>query len=216
MYHSLAVILAHFLMEKSKEKEKSEKVIIYGTELFISAVVETILVLMIGGLTNHFWETIVFLGFFCPLRKLAGGYHAPNYFLCTTIFSTYYWILCNFAPAGFGDGQIIVLLLSCFIIIWLSPVADPNKPISKEKGRRLHKRVIVVILAELIVLGLEKWLYDNQAVSAFMYYSFITECILLIAGQIKNTLRRRKYYENEQDIEKIVKRSNSNFGNDCY
>ena len=192
MYHSLAVAITSFLMKYMDDKTGSAAVITYGTELFLSAVVETVIVLVIGCLSGYLTETVLFLLFFCPIRKLAGGFHASTYFLCTFIFSVYYGMLCFFVPKAFGVPQGIILAVSCAVILWLAPVEDSNKPISREKAVQLRKKTKLVLAMEIAVLVLEECLCGIPDISAFLYYSFVSEGILLILGQIKNAMRKEE------------------------
>ena len=54
---------------------------IYGFELLVSSVIETISLLLIGLLTGKFVETVIFIISFSSIRVFSGGYHANSYFL---------------------------------------------------------------------------------------------------------------------------------------
>ena len=52
---------------------------IYGFELLVSSVIETISLLLIGLLTGKFVETVIFIISFSSIRVFSGGYHANSY-----------------------------------------------------------------------------------------------------------------------------------------
>ena len=62
-----------------------KEVYIYGIELLISSAVSTVVIFLIGLLTNTFFESVVFLISFSAIRVYTGGYHSMTYLRCNII-----------------------------------------------------------------------------------------------------------------------------------
>lgn len=190
MYHEMAVKTASFFIRKCDKKSGDKEVLIYGAELLISSIFEIIIILIIGSIMKQCLETVCFLLFFCPLRMMSGGYHAPNYTLCTIEFSVYYLVLCAFLPT-FGKLPGVLLELISSVIIWvLAPVEDPNKPIRGKRRERLKIRSRWIIVVEFLLYLLVAFAFNAPNYEKFICGSTLTIALLIVGGTIKNYKRK--------------------------
>ena len=81
----------------------------------------------------------------------------------------------------------IISVVCAVIILILSPVEDKNKPLD-DKEKPIYKiRSIIVFSAELIIVFLLK-LFHNDSIVLCIEMVWITLCIMLAAGKLKNYL----------------------------
>ena len=57
----------------------------YGIEITISSMLNIVLVLLMGALTGHLLESVIYLAVFIAVRVITGGYHADTYFRCNLL-----------------------------------------------------------------------------------------------------------------------------------
>jgi len=146
-------VLTHANIIKKEDRE----IYIYCFELFLSTVINFIVLFVIACAAEMVWETLLFLIGFIPLRKLSGGYHAKTHFRCfLVLLGTYFVFLAviSFVPVELYMWTIMISLLVSVTLIWtLSPIEDCNKPLNpEEKGFfRRRSRTILLIYTLLIV-----------------------------------------------------------------
>ena len=77
MLHRLSERIALFVCNDSDKIPLD--IYIYGFELLVSSVIETISLLLIGLCTEKLIDTIIFIISFSSIRVFSGGYHANSY-----------------------------------------------------------------------------------------------------------------------------------------
>lgn len=117
----------------------------YGIEITISSLLNILLILLIGLITQRIPESLVFLGCFVPLRKYTGGYHANSYFQCNLQFCLCFIaiLLGNALPFAIplvGKCGIMAGVLGIFA--WRCPVENAKKPIPQQR-RKVYKWLAV-------------------------------------------------------------------------
>lgn len=81
MIHTLSQYITNYLI-KHKIIDQETEIYEYGFELMISTWIGTILVLIIGGFTNHFLDAVIYECVFRFTRIYTGGYHCKTYTKC--------------------------------------------------------------------------------------------------------------------------------------
>lgn len=183
--------MAFFFVKKGIIDEKVTDVYIYGSELLISEMICTLLVIGIGICTGKFIETLLYLASYMPIRIYAGGYHATSHRNCTVIFNLCYVVIFFIVDKLLSlklDYIIYILSIgSGFIIAILAPIEDLRKPLDEREkgvyGEKAKKRVLLLLLFAIIMIWLipqwkEKICYGMSAVCEI--------AILLLIGYIKN------------------------------
>ncbi len=171
---------------KKEEKEVYE----YSFEVFISTFLIIVVIFMIALITNRIRISLMFVLGFIFARKTSGGYHAKNHTNCfiTTIsnYLVFLFIVSTISIKHVYLINIILIIISAFLIYFLAPVEDRNKPLSlKERKRyRLRSKIYVMILilsyfplARTRVLQIESF--------SFIFGTFSVSIYLLL-GRIKN------------------------------
>lgn len=184
MYHTLALYITNRCLGQAGQSEQKD-ITVYGAELLISSVVETIIVLVMGLVFGRLIETVLFLAFFCPLRSMSGGYHAPGYRSCTIIFSSIFLIMILVLQPMPLWLQIILLVISSITIWILAPVEDANKPLGEKRRKRLKKKSKYYLIAELVLYVAMYVIWGNRLWQSYIVCSFLAVGILLFTGNIR-------------------------------
>ena len=110
----------------------------YGAEITISSLLNIALILLIGALSNHLVDSLIYLLLFVFLRRFTGGYHADTYYKCNIIGCV------NFSLIILGKDlsvrflsswlpPIAIGILSVLALSLLCPIENENKPIEEDK-----------------------------------------------------------------------------------
>ena len=164
MIELISTRLTSFIVKQEVIDEKNEKEIAichYGIEVFIASVVNMLLILILGIFSNTFFDSIIFLLVFVPIRQCTGGYHAETYFICNlTLVATYLFvIICKLLIPDIFFIKAIIWLFSFFIVFIYAPCDNKHKRISREKKKKFKlicRGIWLMIGAFLIVFS--KWL----------------------------------------------------------
>lgn len=85
----------------------------YGIEITISSMLNIVLVLLMGALTGHLLESVIYLAVFIAVRVITGGYHADTYFRCNLLMCSTF-----IATAFLNDkvcGYINIWVIAAFV-----------------------------------------------------------------------------------------------------
>lgn len=137
MIRRTAEEMAFFFVKRGVIEKEDKDVYIYGSELLISEIICTLLVIGISLCTGEFIETLIYLFSYMSIRVYAGGYHASSYSNCITIFNLCYVGVMYVMKIIQLLGLLKILELITFgaiMIIWkLAPVEDLRKPLDEEE-----------------------------------------------------------------------------------
>ena len=163
----------------------------YGFELLISSLIGISLILIIGYLSNTFFDSLVFLVCFILLRQCTGGYHSKTYLSCNLSFITVYLIFIyyrNYIMFSY-EGLIISVIISLLIIFLLAPMEHKNKKMNKEK-KTLHKITSRIISFVFLLITLVLYFLKNPTYLVFSYVLLSTSVLLLMGRKGGSWLER--------------------------
>lgn len=162
---------------------------IYGFELLVSSVIETISLLLIGLLTGKFVETVIFIISFSSIRVFSGGYHANSYLKCFIVTIACYLLVLFSADImlAFPNRTIILiaiitLLLSFILFILMSPVKSKGKSILNYKKQKILSIISLCVNAILPIILLT--IYQNN-ILIIVYPTIICVDVLIIIESLK-------------------------------
>ena len=170
-------------------KHDDRELYVYGFEQGISIVLNVITTLLIGLIFNTFFQLVIFMASYIPLRSFAGGYHAKTPLRCY-IYSIIMLILVSVGMRYlfFVDMvYYVILAISALIIFVLSPVEDKNKPLDKIELKVYRKRTLFILLAELIICVLSN-VIDLYAVFISINYNLAVMSVIILLGMLKSKL----------------------------
>ena len=132
-------VVGYLVKKEMIEDEKEYKDFYqYGAEITISSLLNIALILLIGALSNHLVDSLIYLLLFVFLRRFTGGYHADTYYKCNIIGCV------NFSLIILGKDlsvrflsswlpPIAIGILSVLALSLLCPIENENKPIEEDK-----------------------------------------------------------------------------------
>lgn len=135
---------------------KDDRVIYrYGIEIALLKCIHIVTMLVIGLALGLFLETAVFIVSYSVLRIYAGGFHAKTKTGCYIIS----WIMIivvlsavKFCPVLIArQGSLIGFIVSAIIILYLSPMDNPNKPLDALETKYYKKAVRIILACESVV-----------------------------------------------------------------
>lgn len=136
---------------------------------------------------GRFWECMLFLAIYIPLRKYAGGWHASTQLRCfilSTALTALALIIIGAVPLT-GLALILLIAPGSIVIFIISPVADANKPLSKNE-HKVYGRRARVILTVILAISAGLAFFNLLIIVACIGTAISTLSIMLILGLIKN------------------------------
>jgi accessory gene regulator B len=161
-YEALSNRILEKLLKENRISKEYLEVYGYALEKLLAGLGNAILLLLTGLVFHIGIETMVFMAFYMPIRRYAGGIHASTRLRCTIIslFSVVafikvssfliihisYW---NYLSVG-------ILILVNIIVFRYAPVDTANKRLSKENKIKYGKlsRIITIVESLLLVIGI--------------------------------------------------------------
>ena len=132
------------LVENGNIREEEEEVYQYALKSM----------LILGGMPGY---CVLFLCMLVPLRSDAGGYHAPNLFICyllsfASLILTMFWAK---ETSVFQLAIVSALALGSLLLIFLfAPLDSKNRPLEGQERKCIRKRARIVVCLEWITGGL--------------------------------------------------------------
>ncbi len=184
MIRKISDLILNNLSVNSKIDPNHREIYAYALENFISGVITLIVFSLVAIALKLPDKMIIFVIFYAPIRKFAGGYHANTRGGCLllSLFSTLSLIYLSIwisKSAMWFIGVIVCLLFSIILIFALAPKDHPNRRISLEKKylNRQISRYIIVAECSLVIFGI---LFFHQ----WKEYILIASMALLLEGAV--------------------------------
>lgn len=180
--------LTEYLCRNSIIDSEKAEIYQYGYEVFISGMIGFIIAGTIGAVSGHFIESLIFLAFFVPLRRLCGGYHADSYLKCNIVFTAVFAAVLAGAclmPEFLAFQAVIFCCVFTFIVmIMLAPIENENKPLDEDQKVR-NRRKCLVITPALSAVSLIMY-HFNTVFSMTAALTLFSAAILMIASKLFN------------------------------
>lgn len=167
----------------------------YGIEVALSSLLNLAIIIIIGIISMHIIESLIFLIVFIFVRPVTGGYHADTYFKCN-LYLCLSFVLLLISYDFFSNNNNVYLvtainIVSLLIISIFSPVENKNKPIAKanRKGLKIKSIVFSIIISIIsIILHCKSIKYGSILPLILLLIS-----MLIIVAKLKE--RRERIYE---------------------
>lgn len=140
----------------------------------------------IGILFGMFFQSIVFLVMFIPLRMYAGGYHAKTQIRCSIVSVC---ILCTIFEAvkivpWYSWMAFIIFVISFLTIFFLAPVENDKKRLDKLELQVYKIKTRKILILESIVAIICIFL-KLRIIYKIQLYSLAVVAIILLLGKLK-------------------------------
>lgn len=162
MIHRCAQAIAEGLVKNQNITPEDRELCRYGIEQGFWMLLNLATALLLSVWFHRVAEGVLFLILYIPLRRYAGGYHAKTYLKCYVLSA----IMMTAVLWGMGLGSWnhffcwICVVAAGIIIFRYAPVADENKPLSREEtelyGRRV-RRIFLLYVGMFLASGVIGW-----------------------------------------------------------
>lgn len=168
---------------------------VYGFELILSSIIETVALLFIGFLIGKSVETILFLFSFSSIRFFSGGYHANSYLKCFAVTLVNFFLvlllynkLINFSINMIFVVSLVVFGLSLALFIKVCPVKSNGKTIIKPKKQKILS--IIALCTNIVLSSVLIYVFKINILIIILPTIFMVDTMIIIEkikqGVVKN------------------------------
>ncbi len=179
-----------YLVTNKTIEEEDQEIYSYGLKQGAIMLLQTFSVLLIGILWGMWWQSVLFIFSYTPLRLSSGGIHANRQwicFICTVLHSVLVLLVIKYIACS--DLLVITIIaISTLIILFLAPVEDKNKPFDEAERKIFKKRTRIMLAVELFAV-LTLLLFGLSEAAKSITVTHGTLSIMVIAGAVKNTIQ---------------------------
>ena len=168
-------------LEKKDIIKDERNVYKYGFEGLISTLVGTFLLIIIGIITNHLIEAIIYECIFSTLRKYIGGYHCKSHAHCIVLYNSLFMLFIIIET--YLKLNSLAILGCMILIITYAPIKNKNKSISTSSEK--HNRVCGIIWSLVVVMSIVIMYLNNIHYYKILFYIIYLTTILMIGGKIE-------------------------------
>ncbi|MNO62488.1 putative regulator protein [compost metagenome] len=191
--HLLDKMIAQ-LIHSGSIREDDKDLYAYGLQQGLFIILNVLTTVAIGLISGMFWQSILFMAAYLPLRSFAGGYHAKTQLLCylysIILTSAVLWAIklipwTNFICLGLA-------LLAGAVIFILGPVEDSNKPLDQIEIATYKRRTRAILLFEVSIIVLMLGVGQNDVLPT-MSVSLFALSVMLVLGKVKKHNKERDF-----------------------
>ena len=177
------------------EKEEAE-IYDYGLQLLLTSGTTTIVILLIGIISQKLTLTLLFMLALVLLRRYAGGYHAQTYLHCFLISCSVYLgmlISVHFAKSFLGAKEGIILsLVTCSYLCFKGSINSEKNQKTEEQMQQREKltRILTCILTSCSIILFCRGLVWQDIAWLLVYVQTVT-AVGMLAEQQKRKRKRK-------------------------
>lgn len=171
-------------LEKNNVLKEDKEIYLYGARLVISTLMGTVLLFLVGIITNHFIEAVLYEIVMSSSRSILGGYHCKSYTKCILTYVGIFVVSLVMAEICSLNTTIIVVIsiTTLLITLTLCPIQNVNKLISLKKKRIFRIYSLIYIWVYLLIIG---YLYSiGSPFLGIMISMLVMINILTVGGKI--------------------------------
>ena len=185
MEHLMACTFAEYLCKQQIIKRDYYEVYVYGTELVLSFIITTTIVLIAGLIVGEFIGSLIFLSVFILLRRFTGGYHASTHLRCKLVTIAVFLISMGASLLILASWWMyIVLFVIGNTVIWfLAPIENPNKPLNEKEKKKYHW-LSHIVFTVLSITGFA-FSFLIQSTISILWFSMLAVIVLMIIPKLK-------------------------------
>jgi len=178
--------LTNALVVNKTIKEEDKELYSYGLRQGMIMLAQTVSILLAGILLGMWWQSVLFMLAYAPLRLSAGGIHANKQwvcFICTLLHFAAVMMLIKYIDWSIF-AMIIATALSVAAILLFAPVEDKNKPFDEVEKRvyTTRTRIILFIEATTIFLLL---VFQLNSIAESISVTLGTLAVMILMGKLK-------------------------------
>lgn len=165
----------------------------FGIRALFTQSAHLLLAVSLGGAFGLFWESILFLAAYMPLRIYAGGYHAPTQarcFLASLAMVFVVLVILQGIPAQLQFAAAFGLAaVAAAVVLRFAPVEHENKPLDAAEQivyQRKARRMTALIATGIVIC----FFCGSKTGALTLSLSLSAESILILLELRKQSTRR--------------------------
>ena len=179
--------LTSFLCRKKIIPEDRKEIYQYGYEVLISGLLGFFIAGIIGFLMGRFFDAVIFLCLFVPVRRFCGGYHANTYLKCNIVFTFVFVLVMVVSGLMQREISFVYLVMLLLIYLWViykfSPMENSGKPLDEEQ--KIKNRKISLIMSLICCVASAVVYFTSQRVAILIAMTLFAIACLLIAEKYR-------------------------------
>lgn len=182
LFDKMSTFITDTLIEGGVIKSEERNLYVYCFGTIVEMLANIITTILIGILLGRLPATLIFLLVFIPLRSTAGGYHCETSGKCFILsMSVYLSIILTYKLSSIIPTRTCVLfcVIDFALILILSPVASPNKPLSLMERK---KNRCISIVFSLFCIVATFIMMNYKIIYAFVVIESITAAVISLAA----------------------------------
>lgn len=195
---NVSIIITNWLIENAIIDKSNTEIYKYGIQQCFVTIFNLLITFIIGAVFNMIPECILFMLFFIPLRKYAGGFHARTQKRCYVYSAVLIIIVMAFIKyySLLPGGDILLTVVSSFGICILSPIESDNKKLSSDEKKIYKKKACVIANIELLIMVICELIGCYEVMKVILFNYIIIFFLMIIAlgkkhGYISNKLHTK-------------------------
>jgi accessory gene regulator B len=176
--------ITDFIVKNNEKEQVDSEILRYGIELFMSDLLNFLVVFVISALFGHIVFGMFFFLTFAIMRKRTGGYHANTHLGCNIVLGTNTMIvMLVITLLGHNSNimwgfLIVATIYSGISFLLLAPKENKNKQLDKDSRKLLKKRSMIIWLI-LCSVNVVLAFYDHDGFSMTLSCSMLSVAFAL-------------------------------------
>lgn len=190
MVESVSKTILDILIKNNAVTKDDRAIVLFGIEQGLRSVMEVIVMLITAALMNLFWQSVIILISFIPVRIYAGGYHAKTPMQCAVkswMLLTAVLLWMKYIPGN------VIIQISLFIVtgIWMiifCPIQDIHKLLRENEKSKYRFKAFRNYFINICVFCMG-YITGFQILSRCIALAMFMVLLMMMAGTIKNKRR---------------------------
>lgn len=153
MFYRLSERIADGFEKQRVITSEDKEIYRYGVQQGLNLLLNLLTTIVIGVVCGMFWESVLFIAAYMPLRSFAGGFHAKTHTRCylySILMITAVLLVIKFFPLESFICGFISLLSGLFIFL-TAPIENKNKKLDDLEICVYRKRTRIILICELLI-----------------------------------------------------------------
>ena len=180
-----------YLITNDTIHEQDKDIYSYGLKQGVIMLLQTLSVLLVGIIWGMWWQSVLFIFSYTPLRLSSGGIHANKQwlcFICTVLHAVAVLLIIKYVVLS-DTFLLAVIAVSTLMILFFAPVEDKNKPFDDMERAVFKKRTRIMLAVELFVVVMLIVFGLSEAAKCIVV-THGTLSVMVILGAIKNSIQK--------------------------
>lgn len=183
MLNRIAAYLSLQLIDNKIIQAEEKETYVFGIKMLFTQTAHALLILILGYFFGLFYESIVFLITYMPLRIYAGGYHASSNtrcFISSTFMIAIVLLTLKSVPEHLALPVSWALgFISLAVILYYAPVENAKKPLD-DKEKTVYRNKAYGIAAFIILSMAGCFAFGHVSFGFTLALSIFCECVLIL------------------------------------